>query len=641
MRVARPLLVSVALGLTLSSSCLQVSDRKYEEGTTGGGNGNGGGDASANGSGGSGGADASAGAGGSGAMDGGTAGSGGGGGMPDANMPDAATCMDDTDCDDGNSCNGTETCEGGYCSPGQAKANRTACTLTRLVVPVPEGGVPEGGVPEAGAPEAGASDSGAGDSGADAAPVDNRVPVEVDGLCFEAQCLQTCTSIDDCDDNDPCTGQETCDGSRGVCVDGVTPTCDDGNDCTADRCDGIQGNPADDYCVYELVDEDGDGHAPDTLGECGDDCDDGDKTVFTGAPELCDNKDNDCDGMDEGNAKPFWYVDCDEDGFSHSTDNAVQQCDEPTNPPAICGGGGKWTTTAPNKPENTDCNDSDEREKPGDPETTAQCDGLDNDCSGIVDDVAPRRWVDCDDDGYARNGAQTGWYCDDINDPTPCAANTGDWTTTDPTRPDRRDCNDGDSTISPGVDDCGTDYGSNGIDNNCDGIADKRYYYVDCDDDAYAASTSGRASGCSIPSSRPGSCGSGSSDGWTTYYPYDTYKDCDDDNPLVYPNAGYQTTKDADWGWDYNCDGEVSKQYTKSRIADTAACKLTTIGGLFSTCSGETGWSSATIPDCGKTAELNQCHCVQSGTCGIPPYYSCLGCSSCDRIQDDRVQGCR
>ena len=50
--------------------------------------------------------------------------------------------------------------------------------------------------------------------------------------------------------------------------------------------------------VAPMVDADGDGHAP---APCGDDCDDTVPTTFTNARELCDSRDNDCDGeIDEG-----------------------------------------------------------------------------------------------------------------------------------------------------------------------------------------------------------------------------------------------------------------------------------------------------------------------------------------------------
>jgi MYXO-CTERM domain-containing protein len=54
---------------------------------------------------------------------------------------------------------------------------------------------------------------------------------------------------------------------------------------------------------YFCCDADGDGH--DVAGCAGDDCDDCDPTVYTGALEICDGKDNDCDGnTDEGGVCP-------------------------------------------------------------------------------------------------------------------------------------------------------------------------------------------------------------------------------------------------------------------------------------------------------------------------------------------------
>src|SRR5664279_5599740 len=50
-------------------------------------------------------------------------------------------------------------------------------------------------------------------------------------------------------------------------------------------------------CTVSGHDQDGEGHfASNCATNPGDDCDDSAPTVYTGAPELCDQIDNDCDG---------------------------------------------------------------------------------------------------------------------------------------------------------------------------------------------------------------------------------------------------------------------------------------------------------------------------------------------------------
>lgn len=95
------------------------------------------------------------------------------------------------------------------------------------------------------------------------------------------------------------------------------------------------------YCNTE-VDNDGDGFFPP------DDCDDNDNTVFPGAPDVCDGKDNDCDGSIDEEPDLTWYLDGDNDGFG---DPAVltQSCYQPIG----------WVF------DNTDCDDSDPNEHPG------------------------------------------------------------------------------------------------------------------------------------------------------------------------------------------------------------------------------------------------------------------------------------
>ncbi|MCA9591932.1 MAG: putative metal-binding motif-containing protein [Myxococcales bacterium] len=258
-------------------------------------------DASAGGSGGGNTGGAAGSTGGAAGSTGGSAGSGGA--IPDGGTP----CTSPTECDDGEECNGTETCASGFCQPGTAKKDGDACT---------------------------SEDGGA-------------------KVCFGGQCVQKCTEDKECDDNDVCTGTEVCLKGQGICATGTPLACDDNDACTNNECDPLTG------CYYPVIDNDGDGQASTSLGSCGKDCDDSDKTVYDGAAELCDGKDNNCNGQKDEFA-PTWYVDCDGDGFAPNTSGAVQNCDKPTQPSASCNGlaGATWTAKVPGAG-TSDCWDKD------------------------------------------------------------------------------------------------------------------------------------------------------------------------------------------------------------------------------------------------------------------------------------------
>ena len=125
---------------------------------------------------------------------------------------------------------------------------------------------------------AGAGGGGAGGSGAGGGGVGGGLGVP-------------CSANFDCDDGKFCNGPERCEA--GHCAPALDTPCNSHSACIADFC--AEGPPA--VCSHQVqagIDVDGDGHL--SLG-CvgGDDCNDADNTVYGGAKELCDNKDNDCD----------------------------------------------------------------------------------------------------------------------------------------------------------------------------------------------------------------------------------------------------------------------------------------------------------------------------------------------------------
>ncbi len=106
------------------------------------------------------------------------------------------------------------------------------------------------------------------------------------------------------------------------------------------------------------------------------------------AIELCDGKDNDCDGkIDNGVNKLTYYKDSDGDGYG--TSNDTQQACPGTNVTGYVLLSG-------------DCDDNNKQINPG---VTDDCDGKDNNCNGLVDEhsiVPPTTnwYADSDGDGY-------------------------------------------------------------------------------------------------------------------------------------------------------------------------------------------------------------------------------------------------
>jgi hypothetical protein len=226
------------------------------------------------------------------------------------------------------------------------------------------------------------------------------------------------------------------DGANDECAGNLAADQLDCDDLDVDINPGVEevcGDDADNDCdgaVDENVDEDGDGHST-----CDGDCDDGDPAVFPGADEVCNGEDDDCDGdVDDGLPVENYFPDGDGDGFGAEGSTPLEDCQAPSD----------------HADNDGDCDDTDPSVHPG---ATEECDGEDDDCDGQIDDGLPTSWYfpDDDGDGYGASGGGV----DDCAPPPGYVVND-------------TDCDDSEGAVNPGQ----AEICDDGIDNNCNGIAD-------------------------------------------------------------------------------------------------------------------------------------------------------------------------
>ena len=342
----------------------------------------------------------------------------------------------------------------------------------------------------------------------------------------------TVSSATDCDDTDPTVFPS----ARDLC-DGVDNDCD--------------GEIDEEDAVVWFRDADADGHGdagderidcaqPEGYVEEPDDCDDADPAVNPGAVEVCNERDDDCDGSVDEDVQSVFYVDGDGDGYG-GPDTTEVACEAPTGFVANV----------------DDCDDADAAVNP---DAAEICNAIDDDCDGSVDDADPD--VDLSTGGTWYTDADADGYGDAASSTLACAQPPG-------STADSADCDDTDPAVNPAATEV-----CNGVDDDCDAAVDDADpgvdlstasgWYADTDADGF-----GDAAATTTACAQPAGTVSDATD-------------CDDTAAAVNPAAS-----EACNGIDDDCDGLTD---------DADAGVDTSTGGTWYADADADGYGDAAAP---------------------------------------------
>jgi hypothetical protein len=301
--------------------------------------------------------------------------------------------------------------------------------------------------------------------------------------------------------------------------------------------------------------------------------------VNPNAVEVCDERDNNCDGAIDEGVTTTSYADTDADGFGDA-DYDIAACEVPAG----------YVTDA------TDCDDGDVAVNPAAQEI---CDSRDNDCDSLIDDAddsvdlstGATSYADADGDGYGDAAAAT------LSCATPSGAVSN-----------AEDCDDGDAAVSPAATEI-----CDGLDNDCDSAADDddgsldpssaTTWYADGDSDLYG-DPDVTTLACELPS---GFTASGT--------------DCDDGDGAINPGA----TEICDT-LDNDCDSLIDDDDSSLRPSSRSSWYDDADGDSYGDPTDRT--RSCEAPSAAHTADASDCDDTDAA---INP----AAVESCDDVDND------